>query len=277
MLDHAPPTDCSLLQDPAFAAALRRLGQSPLHLPNGQLLLKRRLCGVPVLMLPRATPPPDLTAQLAALHLHRLPLILSPDAPCALPRSRRLRAPQTRAILDLAPDIDTRRAGLHGKWRNALRRAERAPLKIRRSNLPPDPDHPLLRAETEQARKRGYGNWPAPLTAAFAAAAPAQTHLFTAKRGKTNIAQALFLRHGAQASYHIGHTTVEGRTLNAHNLLIWNAINWLATQGCHSIDLGLIHTNAPGLTRFKLRTGASLLPTGGTWLRWTPLARSPRL
>jgi hypothetical protein len=273
MLDHAAPTDHSLLQDPAFAGALRSLGQTPLTLPNGQLLLRRVLMGLPVLMLPRATPPPDLRAQLSALGLHRLPLILSPDGPCARPAAIRLRAPQIRVILDLSPDIDTRRAALHGKWRNALRRAEKSNLTVRRTHLPPDPNHPLLQAETEQARIRGYGNWPAALTAAFAGAAQKQAQLFTAKQGKSEVAQVLFLRHGAQASYHIGMISDAGKACAAHNLLIWNAMNWLAKTGCHSIDLGLVHPKEPGLTRFKTRTGAQLRPTGGTWLQWNPLAR----
>lgn len=276
MLDHAAPSDHSLLQDPAFAGALRALGQTPLHLPNGQMILSRRLCGLRILMLPRATPPPDLRAQLAAINLHRLPIILSPTSPCALPRGIRLRAPQTRAILDLAPEVGSRRATLHGKWRNALRRAEKSPLRVRRTTLPPDPDHPLLRAEEAQARARGYGNWPSPLTAAFAATAPSQAHLFTAKIGRTAVAQTLFLRHGASASYHIGHTTEIGKAHAAHNLLLWHAMTWFAENGCHSIDLGLVAPNEPGLTRFKMRTGATLRPTGGTWLHWPPLARKPR-
>ncbi len=274
MFDHAPSSDHSLLQDPAFAATLRALGQTPLHLPNGQMLLSRRLCGIPVLMLPRATPPPDLNAQLKHLNLHRRPLILSPEDPCALPRAIRLRKPQTRALLDLSPDRETRRAALHGKWRNALRKAERASLKIRRTALPPDPDHPLLRAETAQAHKRRYGNWPSPLTAMFASVAPKQTVLFTALKGRRQLAQCLFLRHGAQATYHIGHTTDAGRAFAAHTLLIWTAANWLADQGTHTLDLGLIDPTNPGLTRFKLRTGATLHPTGGTWLHWSPLART---
>ena len=274
MFDHVPSTDHSLLQDPAFAAALRSLGQSPLQLPNGQMLLSRRILGVPVLMLPRATPPPDLQAQLKHLNLQRHPIILSPEDPCAVRRSVRLRKPQTRALLDLSPDRDRRRAALHGKWRNALKRAERATLKIRRTPLPPDPNHPLLLAEVTDARKRGYGNWPPALTAAYANVAPEKTILFTAHKGRTELAHCLFLRYGTQACYHIGHTTDAGRLYGAHNLLIWSASNWLADQGCHTLDLGLIDQTNPGLTRFKVRTGAILRPTGGTWLHWSPLARS---
>ena len=273
MFDHAPSADHSLLQDPAFAQALMLLGQSPRYLPNGQLVLSRRIMGLPLLMLPRAVPPSDLPAQLRAVKLHRRPLILSPDHPCAIPRALRLRAPQTRAVLDLSINIETRRAALHGKWRNALRRAEKSGLNIRRTPLPPDPDHPVLIEGDKQARARRYCNWPAALTAAFAATAPSQVQLFTATQAHKPLAYMLFLRHGAQASYHIGLTTDAGKACAAHNLLLWQATEWLANQGCHSLDLGLIDAKTPGLTRFKIRAGAALQQTGGTWLYWNPLAR----
>ncbi|MDG1170769.1 MAG: GNAT family N-acetyltransferase, partial [Sulfitobacter sp.] len=66
MFDEAalPPHSHALMQDPAFARALRFCGQRPIVLPSGLMLLQQRLAGVPVLMLPRAAPPPDLRAQL---------------------------------------------------------------------------------------------------------------------------------------------------------------------------------------------------------------------
>jgi hypothetical protein len=273
MFDAAPPADTPLMQDPAFAAALRLCGQSPVTLPGGLMLLHRRLLGLPVAMLPRAAPPTDLADQLRAVGLHRVPLILSPERPHPQPRTLRLRGPQTFARLDLAPHTATRRAALHPKWRNQLSHAERASLRITEAPMPPDPTHPLLVSETAQARARGYANWPAALTAAFAAAAPQQTHLFTAHLHRRPVAHMLFLTHGARATYHIGHTTEAGKAANAHNLILWQATEWLASRGITNLDLGLIDARSPGLNRFKLRTGASQHITGGTWLHWHPLAR----
>jgi hypothetical protein len=273
MFDAAQPLDTALMQDVAFAAALRLCGQSPVILPGRLMVLHRRILGIQVAMLPRAAPPRDLNDQLSAVGLRRVPLILSPERPCALPRAVRLRGQQTLAQLDLIPDRDVARAALHSKWRNQLRRAEAAGLRISHGPLSPDPDHPLLRLETAQAQARRYANWPAPLTAAFAAAAPDQTRLFVAHQRGAPVAQMLFLRHGSRATYHIGHITQAGKACCAHNLLFWQASRWLAHMGHVALDLGLIDPRTPGLNRFKLRTGAVTFKTGGTWLRWRPLAR----
>lgn len=272
MLDVTCQPRHSLLQDPAFGAALRRCGQRPVILPGGLLLLYRRVLGMPLAMLPRCPPPPDLEAQLAAVGLHRVPLLLSPERPVALPRALRLRGPRPIATLDLCGSETQRRAALHPKWRNQLRRAEAAGLHIRHAPLPADPNHPLLLAEAAQARQRGYTIWPRALTAAFAGAAPDQTRLFTAHAGRHPVAHMLFLRHGSGATYHIGHIDAAGKAACAHNLLLWRAANWLAEQGHLRLDLGPLSSRTPGLNRFKLRGGAAVAETGGTWLRWRPFA-----
>lgn len=260
----------ALMQDPAFAAALRRLGQHPLTLPCGLTLLSRRIAGMRILMLPRAVPPDDIAVQLRTLGMHRRPLLFSPPHPCKLPPSICLARPRRLAVLDISAPPEVARARLHQKWRNQLRRAERSGLCIVKTRPTPRRMEELTQREAAHSRKSGYANWPAPLTCALAAVAPSQAHLYQAKIGANVVAQMLFFSHGSAASYHIGLTTPEGRSSCAHNLLLWHAANDLAAHGCGSIDLGLLHDGAPGLTRFKLRTGARVCWTGGTFLRWRP-------
>lgn len=274
MFDARPPQETPLMQDPAFAVALRLCGQQPVILSSGLMLLHRRVLGVPVAMLPRAVPPAELDQHLRDHDLHRVPLILSPERQCSLPRAVKLRNPQIFAQLPLHPDINIARTTLHPKWRNQLCRAESAGLHISHAPMPTRVGHSLLALETDQARIRGYANWPAALTTAFACAAPDQTRLFVARQRGSIVAQMLFLRHGSRATYHIGHITPAGKGACAHNLLLWQAARWLANQGVETLDLGLIDHRTPGLNRFKLRTGAIRQQTGGTWLRWRPLARN---
>lgn len=236
------------------------------------MVLRRRFAGVHVAMIPRAAPPVDLAAQLRAAGLHRTPLILSPDRPSRMPAGLTLRRPRRIAVLDLGRSEHDLRKGLHPKWRNQLKRGEAADLKVRRSPLPADPDTPVLRREMRQAAARGYVNWPAPLTAAFAATAPAQTHLITATRKGRCVAMMLFLTHGTCVSYQIGHIGAEGRTLCAHNLLMWHAICRFRRQGFAQIDLGQLDPRTASLDRFKLRCGARAVKTGGTRLYWRPFA-----
>lgn len=264
MFDTAPPPDHALLQDPTFAAALHACGQRPITLPNGLIVLHRRLFGVPLTMLPRATPPPNLRTLLREAGLPRGPLILSPEVPCPNLRAVRLRAPVNIAQIDLGPDNTTRHAQLHGKWRNQLRRAEASALQICHQTFPPD--HPLLQLDAAQAKSRHYKSWPTALTAAFAQIAPHQTRLFTASLRGAPIAHMLFLLHGARATYHIGYTTQDGRKVNAHNLLLWRATCWFRDHGVTTLDLGPLPAQTPTLNRFKLRAGAQPTPTGGTWL-----------
>jgi hypothetical protein len=272
MFDAAAFADTPLMQDPAFAAALRLCGETPVVLPSGLIVLYRRICGVPIAMIPRAAPPVDLDAQLCRAGLQRLPLILSPERPCDLPRGLRLSPPVEVLSMDLTRPDPIRRAALHGKWRNQLRRAEASGLRI--GDAPLSPDSPLLTQEVEQARLRGYANWPAALTAAFATIAPEQTRLFTAYDRGHAVARMLFLCHGARATYHIGHITPRGKALCAHNLLLWQASCWLSDLGSTTLDLGRADPATPTLTRFKRRAGGQPETTGGTWLRWRPLARN---
>jgi hypothetical protein len=274
MFDCAAQTDHALMQDAAFARALRLCGQTPVVLPDGGVLLHRCLFGVQFAMLPRRTPPDDLALQLETLGLARTPVILSPETPCPLPNALRLKGPQERAVWNIAFGGKTRRALLHQKWRNQLKRAEASPLHVAIRHFCPQSDKSFLRMSQAHAKNCGYANWPAALTLAFAQSAPEQTYFFTARLDGVIVAQMLFLTHGRQATYHIAQTSLEGRRHHAHNLLLWRAAEYLSDLGVDTLDLGLLHKQTPGLNRFKLRTGAIGQKTGGTWLYWRPFARN---
>jgi hypothetical protein len=66
----------------------------------------------------------------------------------------------------------------------------------------------------------------------------------------------LFLLHNHVATYQIGWTGPMGRSAGAHNRLLAETVIHLNAKGFHRLDLGTIDTpNAPGLARFKLRSG----------------------
>lgn len=265
MFDFAPSRpEHALMQDPAFAAALRACGQHPITLDSGLIVLQRRFAGMRVAMLARATPPPDLRRQLRGAGVRHAPLILSPEEPTPSLRAIRLRKPTRYAEIDLSAPQAVRRARLNGKWRNQLRRAEHLRLDV--TDAPLQPEDPLIMQDVAQGRAKGYANWPPGLTSAFAALAPDQTRLFTAYDRNEPIARMLFLIHGARASYHIGHASLAGRVSHAHNLLLWRAGNWLAERGITRLDLGKLDDRTPSLNRFKLRASGVPRRTGGTWL-----------
>ncbi|QIE42621.1 GNAT family N-acetyltransferase [Rhodobacteraceae bacterium SC52] len=173
--------------------------------------------------------------------------------------------PMTLARLCLSGTPADRRASLHGKWRNRLVRAEAGGLDVTASPLPADTTHWLLQEEAAQSRERRYRRLPPSFAAAWAAASPGTATVFTARIGTDRIAGMLFLRHGSCASYHVGWSNDTARAKNAHNLLMWHAMEYHARQGVTSMDLDLIDTESqPGLARFKLGTGAKPVQLGAT-------------
>ena len=82
-------------------------------------------------------------------------------------------------------------------------------------------------------------------------------------------AQILILHHGMTATYHIGWVGDLGCKTSAHNLLLWEAQNWLAERGVMRLDLGPIEaSSAPSLARFKMGSGATLCALGPTVIRF---------
>lgn len=188
-----------------------------------------------------------------------------------------LMTPAHHAVLDLCPGPAILRAGLGGKWRNRLVRAEAEGVRITRAR-----DFGwLLAAGAAQARARGYRSLPARFTKAWAAAGEGGAagddggcRLYEAHAGGARIAAMLFLVHRPWASYHIGWSGEAGRRRNAHGLILWRAITDLAAEGLAALDLGSVDTEAaPGLARFKIGTGARVAPIGPTLLVLPALTR----
>ncbi|WP_240705205.1 GNAT family N-acetyltransferase [Pacificoceanicola onchidii] len=185
-----------------------------------------------------------------------------------------LMTPATLALVPLT-DAATMRARLHQKWRNRLNRAEKSGLRVTRHPL--SANHWLLEAEARQAKVKGYRSLPPALSVAFARANPGKAQLWEVSQRGEPLAAALMLRHGAMATWQMGHVTVEGRKRNAMNLALFTAMQALAEQGHRVLDLGTINTqDAPGLARFKLGTGAETHRLGGTWLHFGALAAIAR-
>ncbi|WP_294225914.1 GNAT family N-acetyltransferase [uncultured Shimia sp.] len=244
-------------------------------LADGTLVLRRTIAGVPLAMLPRATVEKETLAGLVReAGLRRDVLVINPDHPApwlgdlgAVP----VMTPTQVAELDLTGDL---RGQMHQKWRNRLVFAEGQGLRLTRQNLPYKPDNWILQQDAQQQATRGYATWSEALTLAYSKANRGSAKLFMAFDGKEPVAAMLFLRHGDSATYHISHTTEAGRAASAHNLLLWEGMSWLASKGVTTLELGQVDTEkAAGLARFKLGTGATLRPLGGSWIWWPPLGK----
>ena len=276
MLDVSLPLPaCPLQQSDEYRQALSLTETQTKTLSDGTLVLRRKIGGVNIAMLPRATIEkaslPDLIREAG---LRREVLVINPDHPApwlgnlgAVP----VMTPTHVAELDLTGEL---RGKLHQKWRNRLVFAEGQGLRVTRQNLPIKPDNWILQQDAQQQASRGYATWSDALTLAYSKANRGNAKLFTAFDGKEPVAAMLFLCHGDSATYHISHTTEAGRAASAHNLLLWEGMTWLAGKGVTTLELGQVDTEkGAGLARFKLGTGATLRPLGGSWIWWPPLGK----
>ena len=181
---------------------------------------------------------------------------------------RRMVTGYANVWLDIRPDEGRLLDGLHGKWRNSLRAAEKAGLRVRtveRNRAFED----SMAAYDRFRRNRRFIGPPADLIR--------QIHRLPGESGKVRVWNAVHedkpvagiavIGHGASATYLAGWTNREGRQRNAHNLLLWRAITGLRQTGTDWLDLGGVDTvSAPGLARFKLGLGGELQTQTGTYL-----------
>ena len=293
------PGPVALQQDPGYARACKALGAQVLSLQTGPVdapigrvqVLSRRIGLVgPVAQVLRGPVWADwvecgcakaaLRGLADRLRLdHRAVLIsceplkgasLAPDG------LLQVMSGAMQARLCLQADPETRLSRQHAKWRNRLRKAQQADLRVEHAAMPDDPGHWLFQKEVEMARARRFRPVPTAFPLAWRRLNGARsTRLFVARgQGRDPLAAMLFLLHGPGATYQIGWTGEAGRAVHAHNLLLWEAANWLSARGHHWIDLGGLDTqNAPGLARFKLGSGATPMQLGPTCLD-TYLTRS---
>lgn len=199
------------------------------------------------------------------------PLVVNASFEAEKPAGMQIAKCAELALIDLK-DSDTMRARLHQKWRNQLKKAERAPLTIVDQSLDAQRHQWFFNAEAAQQKSRKYRSYPAHFLLAYGRANKGQARLYTALENGDPVAAMLVLKHGRMATYQAGVTTDAGRRHCAHNLLLWTIKCDLGRRGVAQVDLGRADLNA-GLRRFKLGSGAKLTPLGGTHLVHSWFAR----
>ena len=253
-----------LQQSPVFAAALKALGV-PLS-STDPVIVQRRV--VPLGRVGFASRGPLETGDLRGLRRDGLRLFNAEhDNPMAYKAAgfRQIITPAHIAEWDLTGTVESRFANHHPKWRNQLRRARSANLRIRET-VWDGGDHPMFPAVQALAKRRKYKTYPTALLAVMATTTPNCALIFEAYAKGHLVAAILVLRHGQTATYQTAWTTPQGRAAHAHNLLLSHAADRLAAFGHSTLDLGTVETDhAAPLARFKLRTGANLRRLGGTW------------
>ncbi|MEM9168990.1 MAG: peptidoglycan bridge formation glycyltransferase FemA/FemB family protein [Pseudomonadota bacterium] len=173
------------------------------------------------------------------------------------------------ALLDLTAPEDALLKGLNGKWRNRLRAAQTSDVVATRLGRDPSKYAWLLDKDAQLMHRLRHQSSNVALIPQYQERAGRKSVLgFEAKRGAARLAGMLFLRHGEDATYHIGWSGEDGKALNAHNLLLWEAVLELKKSGVRTLDLGGIDTdNNPGIARFKLGVGGAVVSLPGSWTK----------
>ena len=133
-------------------------------------------------------------------------LVINAAADVTRPGGVKLARGADLAMLDMtAPE--TMRARLHQKWRNQLKKAERADLTITDQPLNAKQHEWFLSSEAKQQKDRRYKSYPAGFLLAYAAANKGEARLYTASQNGSPVAGMLILKHGRMATYQAGVTT----------------------------------------------------------------------
>ena len=194
-----------------------------------------------------------------------------PDTPksAAMLRPQNLRPVVTgysSIWLDLRPPLEALRANLYGKWRNALRQAEKAGFDLGVTSNPRRLEQSLQLYDRFRRKKRFAGP-SGDLIAAVAGHDRKAAVALTARLGGDPVAGVILVRHGKAATYLASWTSDAGRVGQAHNLLLWRGIETLKADGIDWLDLGGVNTESqPGIARFKLGLGGEVFTLAGTYL-----------
>jgi hypothetical protein len=196
-----------------------------------------------------------------------LPHLRDADAPMKQLGKRPMVTGHATAMLDLALDEAALRAGLDGKWRNQLVKAEAGKLRVQQAQSGQTLQMLVERHEIYRRSHRHRGPSDREILALVHALGRRDDALIlTAYTGNLPLAGMLFIRHGSGATYHAAWTSPVGRQENAHNLLLWRGMLAMKQRGAAFLDLGGLDAKAPGVARFKLGSGAKVETLAATYL-----------
>lgn len=169
--------------------------------------------------------------------------------------------------LDLSKQEEALRSGLKGKWRNALRKAEKSDLSvswsagIKQAAL-------ILACHNQGKTVKQYQGTSLKTLSVLCRQAVEHKSLLSgvARLNGQIVAGVIFLRHGLAATYQVGWTSARGRAVNANHLLLWEGLLSLKNEGTQDLDLGGVNdTDAAGVKRFKQGLGGELVQLVGQY------------
>ena len=163
--------------------------------------------------------------------------------------------------LNLAATTDSLFDRFESSVRRAIRKAEQSGLRIEFSQtLQATSDYYALHCQT----RKEHGMPPQP----FNFFRRIHKHILaknlgvvvTARLQEQPVAAAIFFHQGPTAIYKFGASLKAALDTRANNLVMWEAIKWLAAKGVQELRFGRTSIRNEGLRRYKLGWGAEEYP-----------------
>lgn len=174
------------------------------------------------------------------------------------------------AWIDLTVELSVLRQKLDGKWRNALKSAEAAGLRLDIGGSDQQVDWMMARY-SELMSEKNFSGSPVDLLLAVRKNLPNE-HCFVVLRameGEEAVAGICLARHGVAATYLLGWNGVRGRKLKANQYLLWQAVVYLKQAGLDCFDLGGVdEERTPGIAAFKLGMNGQRYELLGEYWKW---------
>lgn len=159
--------------------------------------------------------------------------------------------------LELAADAETLFGRLHPSVRRAVRKARKEGVQV---EISPTAEalEAFYRLHVQTRRRHGLPPQPARFFGQIHQRLLARGLGFVAlaRCGGRPVAGAVFFQFGHKAVYKYGASVGDSSPVRANNLVMWEAIRWLAAHGCRHLDLGRSSLWNEGLRRFKRGWGA---------------------
>lgn len=165
------------------------------------------------------------------------------------------------ARVDLSQTIESLRGKLQQKWRNCLNKAERLGLTTQDSSSDELLNELMDSYDTMLLERKYQTNVTPKFICRLQSLLPLEHKLrvFTARHEDQPLGGILIAQYGDTCEYLVGSINETGRTLNAGQLLLWQAVSQMKNLGYHWFDLGgmdLEHTPA-GIFHFKSGLGGT--------------------
>ncbi len=160
--------------------------------------------------------------------------------------------------LDLQHTAENLFAGFSGSVRRAIRKAEESKLSVEISRSRESVTE-FYRLHVQTRRRHGLP--PQPLSffnnIFDEVIQSGSGFVVRASRKSRSVAAAIFLQFGRGAIYKFGASETASKAVRGNNLVMWEAIRFLARSGCESLHFGRTSLGNGGLRRFKLGWGTT--------------------